>query len=145
MNAMQMTAAEIVKMLGMERHPEGGWFVETFRDVADDKGRSFGTAIYYLLEAGERSHWHKVDAAEIWHFYAGAPLILSISETETGPRRDLTLGPDLAAGQQPQLIVPPDAWQMARSTGAHTLVGCTVSPGFLFERFTLALPGFDIP
>ena len=145
---MHGSADAVIARLGLEPHPEGGWYTQTFRDNPSGGAhgeRGHSTAIYFLLKAGERSHWHKVDAAEIWHFYAGAPLILSISETETGPRRDLTLGPDLAAGQQPQRIVPPDAWQMARSTGAHTLVGCTVSPGFLFERFTLAPPGFDIP
>ena len=140
-----MTEADrIIKQLDLQPHPEGGHYRQTWIAPAAGRDRPVGTCIYFLLKAGERSHWHKVDAAEIWHFYAGAPLILSISETETGPRRDLTLGPDLAAGQQPQRIVPPDAWQMARSTGAHTLVGCTVSPGFRFEHFTLAPPGFDI-
>ncbi|MCB2135662.1 MAG: cupin domain-containing protein, partial [Rhodobacteraceae bacterium] len=89
--------------------------------------------------------WHRVDAAEIWHFHAGAPLILSMAETEAGPARDHVLGPDLAAGARPQIVVPALHWQAARSTGDWTLVGCTVSPGFRFEGFTLAPPGFDIP
>ncbi|MDQ2091306.1 cupin domain-containing protein [Marimonas arenosa] len=139
-----MTEADrIIKQLNLARHPEGGHYRQTW--VADGPGRPAGTCIYFLLKAGEASHWHRVDAAEIWHFYAGNPLILSISETETGPRRDLVLGPDLAASQAPQRIVPPGAWQKAETTGAYTLVGCTVSPGFMFEHFTLAAPGFDIP
>ena len=141
MNAMQMTAAEIVKMLGMERHPEGGWFVETFRDAAGSNGRSFGTAIYYLLEAGDRSHWHRVDAAEIWHFYAGAPLALSISDGKSVARH--VLGSALGAGERPQVIVPAGAWQSAESTGAWTLVGCTVAPGFEFSGFEMAPPGWQ--
>ena len=141
MNAMQMTAAEIVKMLGMERHPEGGWFVETFRDAAGSNGRSFGTAIYYLLEAGERSHWHRVDAAEIWHFYAGAPLALSISDGKSVARH--VLGSALGAGERPQVIVPAGAWQSAESTGAWTLVGCTVAPGFEFSGFEMAQIGWQ--
>ena len=139
-----MTEADrIFKQLDLIPHPEGGHYRQTW--AAEGDGRPAGTCIYFLLRAGERSHWHKVDAAEIWHFYAGSPLVLSISETETGPRRDLTLGPDLAAGQAPQRIVPPNFWQKAESTGDFTLVGCTVSPGFLFDHFTLAAPGFDIP
>ena len=138
-----MTADEIIAKLDLKPHPEGGHYKETW--VADNAGRACGTAIYFLLKAGERSHWHKVDAVEIWHFYAGAPLILSISETKAGPAKDHILGPDLSAGQSPQLIVQTDHWQAARSTGDLTLVGCTVSPGFQFEGFTLAPPDFDIP
>ncbi|MCT4553813.1 MAG: cupin domain-containing protein [Pelagimonas sp.] len=135
---------EIIEKLGLQPHPEGGHYVQTWvEDPAS--GRPAGTCIYFLLRAGERSHWHKVDATEIWHFYAGAPLILSLSETDTGPRRDLTLGPDLLQGQAPQIIVPTHHWQAARSTGDWTLVGCTVSPGFQFTGFTLAPEGFDIP
>jgi len=140
-----MTGDEIIAKLGLAPHPEGGHYRQTWVAEAADGGRPAGTCIYFLLREGERSHWHHVDAAEIWHFYAGAPLILSVSETDTGPRRDLTLGPDLSAGQQPQLVVPPHHWQSAATTGAYTLVGCTVSPGFRFDGFTLAAPGFDIP
>lgn len=138
-----MTADQIIETLGLAPHPEGGFFRETWR--ADNAGRAHGTAIYFLLRGSDRNRWHTVDAAEIWHFYSGAPLVLSISATDTGPAQDLMLGPDLAAGQRPQGIVPPGHWQMARSTGDYTLVGCTVSPGFEFDRFTLAPEDFDIP
>jgi len=140
-----MTADEIIARLALAPHPEGGHYRQTWIAETPEGTRAPGTCIYFLLRAGERSHWHRVDAAEIWHHYAGAPLILSVSATETGPARDRTLGPDLAGGQEPQLIVPEHHWQAARSTGDWTLVGCTVSPGFRFEGFTLAAPGFDIP
>lgn len=138
-----MTAEEIIDLLGLSPHPEGGWYRQTW--VAEGAGRPAGTAIYFLLRAGERSHWHRVDAAEIWHHYTGAPLILSISETEAGPARDHVLGPDLGAGERPQILVPPLHWQAARPAGGWALVGCTVSPGFRFEGFELAPPGFAIP
>lgn len=139
---MEMTASDIIEGLNLAPHPEGGFFRETWR--ADNPGRACGTSIYFLLRAEDTNRWHKVDAAEIWHYYAGAPLILSVAETDQGPAQDLHLGPDLASGQRPQLIVPPNAWQMARSTGDYTLVGCTVSPGFEFSKFELAPDGFDI-
>ncbi len=139
-----MTADEIIERLELSPHPEGGHYRQTW--VADTgEGRPTATCIYFLLKAGERSHWHRVDAAEIWHFHAGAPLILSLAETEAGPARDHRLGPDLAAGETPQAIVPAHHWQAASSTGDWTLVSCTVSPGFRFEGFDLAPPGFDIP
>ena len=138
-----MTADEIIALLDLAPHPEGGWYRQTW--AAEGPGRPAGTSIYFLLKAGEQSHWHKVDAAEIWHFYAGSPLVLSIAENTEGPAKEHRLGPDLASGERPQLLVPPDHWQTARTTGAFTLVGCTVSPGFLFDRFDLAPPGFDIP
>ncbi|KAJ56606.1 cupin [Actibacterium mucosum KCTC 23349] len=138
-----MTADQIIETLQLAPHPEGGHYRQTW--VAEGPGRAAGTCIYFLLKGDERSHWHRVDAAEIWHFYAGAPLILSMAETEAGPARDHLLGPDLAAGQAPQRVVPVGHWQAARSTGDYTLVGCTVSPGFQFEGFELAAPGFDIP
>lgn len=139
----QLTAQQIIDQLRLQPHPEGGHYRQTW--IAEGDGRAAGTSIYFLLQQHEHSHWHRVDAAEIWHYYAGAPLILSLSETDTGPAQDLTLGPQLESGQQPQLIVPAHHWQSARSTGAFTLVGCTVSPGFQFDGFTLADPGFDIP
>jgi len=139
-----MTADEIVAALRLEPHPEGGWYRETWRAAAAPGARPTGTAIYFLLRAGERSHWHRVDATEIWHFHAGAPLRLRRSDTEAGPARAALLGPDLAAGQHPQLVVPAHHWQAAETTGDFTLVSCTVSPGFAFEGFTLAPPGFDI-
>ena len=138
-----MTADDIIVQLNLAPHPEGGFYRQTW--AAENEGRPTGTCIYFLLKDGEASHWHKVDATEIWHYYAGAPLILSISDTDEGPAVDHILGPDLAAGQAPQGIVPTGAWQAARTTGDWTLVGCTVSPGFQFEGFTLAKPNFDIP
>ena len=137
-----MDADAIIKHLDLQPHPEGGWYRQTWIDSAQP--RAHGTCIYFLLKEGEESHWHKVDAAEIWHYYAGDPIILSLSETEHGPAYDHLLTPDLSKGA-PQCIVPPFHWQKARSTGAFTLVGCTVSPGFNFDGFTLAAPSFDIP
>lgn len=139
-----MTADEIIAHLNLAPHPEGGHYSETWADHTSE-GRPAGTCIYFLLKAGERSHWHRVDATEIWHFYAGAPLILRIAETEDGPAVPHLLGPDLASGATPQGIVPYMHWQSAETTGDWTLVGCTVSPGFRFEGFELAKPGFDIP
>ncbi len=138
-----MTADEIIRTLDLRPHPEGGHYSQTWVAEADGD-RPAGTCIYFLLKAGERSHWHRVDATEIWHFYAGAPLVLSMAESEAGPVRDHLLGPDLGAGQAPQAIVPAHVWQAAATTGDWTLVGCTVSPGFRFEGFDLAPPGFDI-
>lgn len=141
-----MTEADrIIETLGLEPHPEGGHYRQTWAAEAAAKARPAGTAILFLLKAGERSHWHRVDAAEIWHFHAGAPLTLSIAASAGGPAHDITLGPAVLAGQAPQAIVPAHHWQAARSTGDWTLVGCTVSPGFRFEGFELAPPGFDIP
>lgn len=140
-----MQADEIIAHLNLAPHPEGGHYRQTWIANADAGNRPTGTCIYFLLKAGEQSHWHRVDATEIWHYYAGAPLILSLAETEAGPARDLMLGAELGAGETPQLIVPEAHWQAARTTGAWTLVGCTVSPGFRFEGFELAAPGFDIP
>jgi uncharacterized protein len=137
-----MIAAEIISLLNLRPHPEGGHFVETFRDAADAGGRAVSTAIYFLLARGERSHWHRVDAAEIWHFYAGAPLRLEIADTSEGPVRQLQLGPDVAAGERPQIVVPRHGWQMAESLGEWTLVGCTVAPAFEFAGFELAPPGW---
>lgn len=133
-----MEASEIIETLGMQRHPEGGWYVETFRDEQGG-GRAHSTAIYYLLEAADRSHWHRVrDAAEVWHFYAGDPLLLSLSDGNTV--QEMTLGTDLARGQRPQVVVPAHVWQAARPLGRYTLVGCTVAPGFEFASFEMAAP-----
>lgn len=139
-----LTAADIVALLGMQRHPEGGWYVETFRDP-DGAPRGNSTAIYFLLERGDRSHWHRVrDAVEVWHFHAGAPLLLSL-HAEGGDVETVRLGIDLTAGERPQAVVPADVWQGAESTGDWTLVGCTVAPGFLFSSFELAPPGWQPP
>jgi len=132
-----MNAAEIIELLGLEPHPEGGMFAETWRAPADAGTRASGTAIYFLLRAGERSHWHRVDATEIWHHYAGDPLEIEIS-VDGHDVATHVLGTDLAAGARPQVIVPPGAWQAATTRGAWTLVGCTVSPGFEFAGFELA-------
>jgi predicted cupin superfamily sugar epimerase len=139
-----MNADDIIDRLGLAPHPEGGHYRQTWVDESS-AGRPAGTCILFLLKAGERSHWHRVDAVEIWHFYAGAPLILSVAARATGPAHEHRLGPDLAVGEMPQVIVPRDHWQAARTTGEWTLVGCTVSPGFRFEGFELAPPDFDIP
>ncbi|MDC1500450.1 cupin domain-containing protein [Octadecabacter sp.] len=139
-----MTAQDIIDRLQLQPHPEGGYYRQTWADEASD-GRPSGTCIYFLLKDGMGSHWHRVDSVEIWHYYAGAPLILGLSEHDDRPKQEITLGPDLVAGQHPQAIVPKDWWQAARTTGDWTLVGCTVSPGFSFDGFTLAPPDFDIP
>ena len=135
------SAADVIARLGLEPHPEGGHYRETFRDSGcDANGRSRSTAIYFLLARGERSHWHRIDAVEVWHYYAGDALTLRIADgSET---RIITLGPDIAAGEAPQAIVPAHAWQAAESTGEWTLVGCTVAPGFEFAKFELAPKGW---
>jgi predicted cupin superfamily sugar epimerase len=133
-----MRAADIIRLLDLKPHPEGGHFRETFRDAAGGDGRAASTAIYFLLARGERSHWHRVDAAELWHYHAGAPLLLEIAATDAGPIQRLELGPDLSGGERPQAIVPPHAWQAAESLGDWTLVGCTVAPGFDFAGFEMA-------
>jgi len=143
MTAQPLTADRIIALLGLQPHPEGGHFVETFRDAPGEGGRSASTAIYFLLKRGERSHWHKVDATEVWHWHAGAPLRLSLSPADAGPVSHLTLGADLASGERPQGVVPPHHWQAAESLGDWTLVGCTVAPGFDFAGFTLAPPGWS--
>lgn len=131
-----MTPTELIDRLGLEVHPEGGHFRETYRHRNDDGSRGCMTAIYYLLQAGERSHWHRVDADEIWHFYAGEPLELSMVSPDEH-RNTVVLGPDLSAGQSPQLLVPAGHWQAARPLGAWTLCGCTVAPAFDFAGFEM--------
>ena len=130
-------ANELIRRLKLKPHPEGGWFRETFRDPRTVRGRSCSTAIYFLLKAGEASAWHRIDAVEVWHWYAGAPLALETGKSVAKPKRHI-LGNDLAKDQRPQIVVPAGHWQCARSLGAYTLVGCTVAPGFLFEKFELA-------
>jgi uncharacterized protein len=138
-----LTAAEVIRLLDLKPHPEGGHFRETIRDqLPAPQSRAHSTAIYFLLAAGERSHWHRVDAVEVWHHYAGAPLLLELAETAAGPIETITLGSDLAAGERPQAAVPARTWQAARSLGDWTLVGCTVAPGFEFGGFELAPPDF---
>jgi uncharacterized protein len=131
------SAAEIIRLLDLRPHPEGGHYRETFRDPRRDvEGRSLSTAIYFLLAAGEHSHWHRIDAVEVWHWHAGAALALRIAGAEG--IATVRLGADLAADERPQAVVPAGAWQAAESLGAWTLVGCTVAPGFDFRRFELA-------
>jgi predicted cupin superfamily sugar epimerase len=140
--AIPTAAAEIIKRLELKPHPEGGHYRETFRDSGvDSSGRSRSTAIYFLLARGERSHWHRVDAVEVWHYYAGDALMLQIADD--GGQRRVTLGSDLVAGEVPQAVVPAHAWQAAQSSGEWTLVGCTVAPGFEFAKFELAAPGWS--
>ena len=134
-----LSAPDVIRLLELKPHPEGGHFRETFRDARTDaSGRAASTAIYFLLAKGERSRWHRVDAVEIWHYYAGAPLVLELAASEAGPVARLTLGPDLANGARPQGIVPAHHWQAAESLGDWTLVGCTVAPGFDFAKFEMA-------
>jgi hypothetical protein len=138
---MALTAAEIIARLDLKPHPEGGHYRETFRDSAlDAHGRSASTAIFFLLARGERSHWHRIDAVEVWHYYAGSALRLQIADGSG--TRSLRLGSDLAAGEAPQITVPTRAWQAAESCGDWSLVGCTVAPGFDFAQFELAPQGW---
>jgi predicted cupin superfamily sugar epimerase len=164
-----LTAADIIRLLDLKPHPEGGHFRETFRDDlvltlratppphpppqagegregergrVGEGARAASTAIYFLLARGERSHWHRIDAAEVWHFYAGAPLALEIAANEHGPITRVLLGTDLAHGERPQAVVPARAWQAAASLGDWTLAGCTVAPGFEFTAFELAPKGW---
>ena len=134
----ELSAEDVIAALRMQRHPEGGWYVQSFKDEDRVDDRAWSTAIYYLLQAGDVSHWHRVDAVEVWHWYAGAALKLSISDGQTVDLH--MLGNDLIVGQRPQVMVPRRAWQSAVSTGAWTLVGCTVAPGFRFSGFELAAP-----
>lgn len=134
-------AREIIALLGLERHLEGGWFRQTFTDAVPD-GRAHSTAIYYLLEAGDESAWHRVDAAEVWHWYAGAALVLTLAREGKAPAPQV-LGPHLLLGERPQVVVPRHCWQSAKSLGAWTLAGCTVAPGFTFSGFELAAQGWQ--
>lgn len=144
-----MTEADrLIAALNLSPHPEGGWYRQTWAAAVppgNPSARPAGTAILFLLKAGERSHWHRVDADEIWLFHAGAPLALAVSATADGPARETILGPAVLDGQAPQAIVPAGHWQAAMCLGLYTLVSCAVSPGFRFEGFELAPPGFDIP
>ncbi|WP_180897828.1 cupin domain-containing protein [Martelella soudanensis] len=141
-----MTADEIIGALGLKPHPEGGWFAETFRDQAgrdpSGGGRGASTLIYFLLKAGERSHWHRLHSAvEVWHYYAGAGLRLMRSADGKTVETQI-LGPDIVKGERPQGVISAGCWQAAETTGDFTLVGCTVAPGFTFEDFELAAPGW---
>ncbi|MCW1430354.1 cupin domain-containing protein [Novosphingobium sp. JCM 18896] len=139
---MDGSAAAIIAKLGLEPHPEGGWYRETWRAEAAPGTRASATAIHFLLDAGERSHWHRVDAAEIWLWHAGGPLTLSIAPDANGPVRQITLGGDVLAGEEPQALVPPGQWQAAAPVDGWVLVSCVVSPGFDFAGFELAPEGW---
>ena len=138
-----MDAAQIIDTLGLIAHPEGGWYRETWRHPDGPEGKGQRSAIYFLLVAGEQSHWHRVEGAEMWHFYDGAPLELWMAETSESWAELTLLGPDLLAGERPQLLVPSGWWQAASSRGDYTLVGCTVAPGFAFAGFELAPAGWS--
>lgn len=143
-----MTPEELIDLLGLQPHPEGGRYAETYRSPrgAGEDGREAVTAIYFLLRGGERSHWHKVDASEIWFWHGGAPLALSLwDEAAGGAARRLRLGMDLAAGERPQAVVQPNEWQAAASLGEWSLVSCAVAPAFRFDGFVLAPPGWAPP
>jgi predicted cupin superfamily sugar epimerase len=135
-------ADRLIAALNLAPHPEGGWYRQTFADVAGPDGRPRSTAIIFLLKAGESSRWHRIDAVEIWHWHGGGPLELTIAEPGR-PRAVIRLGGDIAAGETPQGIVPAHAWQMARPLGDYAFVGCTVTPGFRFEGFELAAEGWE--
>ena len=140
---MTANARQIIENLDLQPHPEGGWYAETWRADAPAGARSAGTAIHFLLEAGQRSHWHRVDAAELWLWHAGSPLTLSIADDDRGPVRTILLGGDVIAGEAPQGLVPVGAWQAAAADGGWALVSCVVVPGFDFAGFTLAVPGWS--
>lgn len=132
----------LIDALGLEPHPEGGWYRETWRAEAPPGERAAATAILFLLEAGQRSHWHRVDASELWLFHAGSALDLRTAPGDSGPVSNVRLGGDVLAGERPQLLVAPGEWQSAEAGDGWALVSCIVSPGFDFAGFTLAPPGW---
>jgi predicted cupin superfamily sugar epimerase len=136
-----MTSSDIIRLLDLKPHPEGGHYCETLRDSMTYGGRPVSTAIYFLLAAEEISHWHRIDSIEVWHWYAGAPLALSMY-VDGEQIVTVRLGPDLISGERPQAFIPAGAWQSARTLGPWTLAGCTVAPGFQFDRFEMAPPGW---
>ena len=141
------SAVALIEQLGLSAHPEGGWYKETWRGAIGPDGRASGTAIIFLLKAGEASHWHTVDAAELWLWQAGDPVELRLAAGDAGPVRSVVLGSNVSAGQQLQGVVAPGEWQAARPSGApqhgYSLVSCVVVPGFDFAGFTLAAPGWE--
>lgn len=152
MSSTPLTADQVIATLGMLPHPEGGYYVETYRDQPSDGGRGVKTGIFYLLRAGEQSHWHRVDAVEMWHWHAGTALELAVSQDGQTVERHI-LGMDLLSGQRPQAVVPKLAWQAARPLATQNslvpdhadwvLVGCTVSPNFDFAGFEMAPPDWQ--
>lgn len=140
---MMETPQRLIERLDLSPHPEGGWYRETWRGAADGDGRASETLIYFLLEEGQSSHWHTVDATEIWCWHAGHPLEVGTAPADTGPVTWHALGTDFAALQSPQLVIPPHHWQAARATHGWALVSCMVSPGFEFDGFVMAEPGWQ--
>lgn len=138
-----MDATAVIETLGLRRHPEGGWYAETWRSPSEPGMRPASSAIHYLLQAGERSHWHRVDADEIWQFSAGEPLEVRVAWGEGSAVERHRIGGDIAAGDEPQVVVPAGAWQTARPLGAWSLVGCIVAPAFSFDGFELAPPDWE--
>jgi len=133
-----LSGNQVIRLLDLQPHLEGGWFRQTFKDTPAETDRPSSTAIYYMLQAEERSAWHRIDAVEVWHYYAGAPLSLTLSPPDGQGATVHMLGPDLRNGARPQVVVPTGWWQTAATLGAWTLVGCTVAPGFDFDGFELA-------
>jgi len=136
-------AAALIETLGLQPHPEGGWYRETWRAPAPDGVRATATAILFLLERGQRSHWHKVDAAEIWLFHAGSALRLETAASEAGPIETARVGGDVLAGERPQFRIDAGVWQAAEADRGWALVSCIVSPAFEFDGFTLAPPDWQ--
>ena len=136
-------ARALIAQLALQPHPEGGWYRETWRAAAPDGARAAATAIYFLLEAGQKSHWHKVDATEIWLWHAGSPLLLQTAPGDDGPVRDIRLGGDLPAGEEAQHVIAPHHWQAAHADRGWALVSCIVSPAFDFAGFVLAAPDWQ--
>ena len=136
-------ARAIIDRLGLLPHPEGGWYRETWRAAASKGERGSATAIYFLLEAGQRSHWHRVDAAELWLWHAGSPLVVSTAAADAGPVAAIRLGPDIIAGHRPQHRIPTGHWQAAQADQGWALVSCIVSPAFDFAGFELAEPDWS--
>lgn len=140
------TAREMIESLGLEPHPEGGWYRETWRaPPASEGARSAGTAILFLLASGQRSHWHRIDATELWLHQAGAPLVLRTARGDRGEGgvAEVRLGPDPTAGHAPQHAIRPHQWQAAEASDGWSLVACVVVPGFEFSGFELAPPGWS--
>lgn len=138
-------AAAVIEALGMRAHPEGGWYVETWRAEASPGERPSGSSILYLLESGQRSHWHRFDADEVWQYSGGDPLELRVWVDGTPEVTVHRLGGDVTDGSSVQAVVPAGAWQAARPLGAWSLVGCIVAPAFDFAAFELAAPDWEPP
>ena len=140
-----MTAEELIEALELAPHPEGGWYRETWRAPAPDGERSAASAVLYVIQPGERSHWNRVDAHEMWLWHAGDAVDISLAESDSGPTRKVRLGGRVTDGEQPQLIIPAGQWQAAEPTSGeagYALISCIVAPAFEFSGFELAEPGW---